>query len=130
VIVEPRELIVVRGLRFTSRCEAHELPVIGVAHVGYVPDAILLDLDDLADAIERCSVGPQRQERLTAAVADWMAAALDPLGVAVVLEADHACYAGASTGGRAANVVTARYRGLLRENAGMRAEFVARCVRR
>jgi GTP cyclohydrolase I len=130
VIVETHELVVVRGMRFSSRCEAHELPYHGVVHVGYLPSARMLDGADLADAIEECATGSQRQERLTAAISDWLAATLEPLGSAVVLEAEHACHAELTAGGRGGNVVTARFRGVLRSDAPLRAEFVARCVRR
>jgi GTP cyclohydrolase I len=120
VIVESRELIVVRGLRFASRCEAHELPVVGVVHVGYVPDGHLLDVEDLADAIEARATLPQRQEQLTAAVSDWLEEHVAPVGTAVVLEADHACYAGRDT-----NVVTTRFRGALQHEPTLRAEFLS-----
>ena len=141
MIVEPREetaspldfageLIVVRGVPFAARCEAHELPFFGVAHVGFIPRDRLLEVADLADAIEQRAEGPQRQERLTAAVSDWVAETLDPLGSAVVVEAEHACHAVGTAGGRSADVVTARFRGVLQSNEPMRAEFVGRLRRR
>ncbi len=141
MIVEPRaqtatalepagELIVVQGVPFTALCEAHELPFLGVAHVGYVPRDRRLDAADLADALEQRAGVPQRQERLTAAVSDWVGETVDPLGSAVVVEAEHACHAVVTAGGRRANVVTARFRGMLQSNAPLRSEFVGRLRRR
>jgi GTP cyclohydrolase I len=124
------ELVVLWGVPFAARCAAHELPFFGVAHVGYMPGARTLDAADLADALERLTQAPQRQERLTAAVSEWIDAALDPRGLGVVLEAEHTCHAGRGAGGRGANVVTARLRGVLKTDAWLRAEFVGRCVRR
>lgn len=123
------ELVVVRGLRFASRCESHELPFVGAAHVGYVCPASAFDAADLADAIERLARRPQRQERLTAAVSEWVAESFQPLGSAVVLEAEHACHAVRTAGGRGANVITTRFRGTLRSDALLRAEFLARLRR-
>lgn len=123
------ELVVERGVPFAARCETHELPFVGVAHVGYVPGAQMLDAPDLADAIERLAVRPQRQERLTVALSDWIEGTFAPPGFAVVLEADHACHAVRTAGGRGANVVTACFRGVLRSDAPLRAEFLARLRR-
>jgi GTP cyclohydrolase I len=124
MIVESRELIVVRGLRFASRCQAHVLPVVGVVHVGYVPDGHVLEVEDLADAIEARASMPQRQEQLTTAVSDWIEENVAPVGTAVVLEAEHACHAGRDT-----NVVTARFRGVVQHDTTLRAEFLSRLRR-
>jgi len=124
MIVESRELIVVRRLRFASRCQAHELPVVGVVHVGYVPDGHLLEVEELADAIEARVAVPQRQEQLTTAVSDWLAENIAPVGTAVVLEAEHACHAGRDT-----NVVTAQFRGVVQHDPTLRAEFFSRLRR-
>ena len=121
------ELVVLRGVPFASKCAAHQLPFFGVAHVGYVPGARTLDAVDLADALERLTHDAQRQERLTAAVCEWIDSTLHPRGVGVVLEAEHSCDVGSGAGGRGANVVTARFRGVLQSDAWLRAEFVGRC---
>jgi GTP cyclohydrolase IA len=118
------ELVVVRGVPFAGRCAAHELPFFGVAHVGYVPGVRALDAADLADALERLTRDPQRQERLTAALSDWIDVTLAPLGAGVILEAEHTCHADRGPGGRGANVVTARFRGVLKSNALLRGEFI------
>jgi len=132
MIVEPleaAELIVVRGLQFAGRCESHELPFFGVAHLGYVPKRRRLDGDELAAELERRARVAQRQERLTNAVSDWMVDQYAPLGVALVLEAEHACHERRGAAGRETKVVTAQFRGVLRHDAPLRAEFLSR-VRR
>jgi GTP cyclohydrolase I len=134
VIVEPREaptaeLIVVCGLQFASRCAAHGLPFFGVVHAGYVPATRRLDLADLAEEIERRARPAQRQERLTTAVSHWMMDALEPFGVALVVEAEHACHGRASADGRETRVVTACFRGVMQDDMPLRAEFLSR-VRR
>src|SRR5947207_333545 len=87
------ELVLVRDIQFASLCEHHLLPFIGVAHVGYLPnaDGQVTGLSKLARAVEVAARRPGLQERMTGAVADAIDKALAPRGVIVVVEAEHLC---------------------------------------
>src|SRR5256885_2292677 len=85
------ELVLARRIPFRSICEHHLLPFVGVAHVGYLPGDRILGLSKLARVVEHFAGRPQVQERLTKQVADWLHTTLEPLGVGVVLEAEHTC---------------------------------------
>jgi GTP cyclohydrolase I len=91
--VEYDDLVLVRGIPFTSLCAHHLFPFRGVAHVGYLPGDRLLGLSKLARAVEHFSRDLQLQERLTVQIADWLGDELEPRGVGVVLEAEHLCMA-------------------------------------
>jgi GTP cyclohydrolase I len=117
------ELVLARRIPFRSICEHHLLPFVGVAHVGYLPDARIIGLSKLARIVEHFACRPQVQERLTKQVADWLQASLAPVGVGVVLEAEHTCMSlrGASASGSL--TTTSTLLGTLRTDAGARAEF-------
>jgi GTP cyclohydrolase I len=117
------ELVLARRIPFRSICEHHLLPFVGVAHVGYLPDARIIGLSKLARIVEHFACRPQVQERLTKQVADWLQASLAPVGVGVVLEAEHTCMTlrGASASGSL--TTTSTLLGTLRTDAGARAEF-------
>lgn len=121
------ELVVVAGIPFDSLCEHHLLPFSGTAHVGYVPGDRLLGLSKFARAVERFSRDLQVQERLTRQVADWIDEQLRPLGVGVVLEAEHLCLSLRGAQARGTRTVTSAFTGVVREDARTRREFLARC---
>ena len=85
------ELVVARAIPFASLCEHHLLPFSGFAYVGYLPDERLVGLSKLARVVNHFSRRLQVQERLTAQVANFLQATLQPKGVGVVLEAEHLC---------------------------------------
>ena len=119
------ELVVARDIPFSSLCEHHLLPFLGVAHVAYMPGDRILGLSKLARVVELFARRPQVQERLTQQIADWVDDHLAPKGVGVVIEAEHACMTlrGAQVAGTTTS--TSALRGLLRENPASRAEFLA-----
>lgn len=119
------ELLVARSLPVQSICEHHMLPFTGVAHIGYVPGERILGLSEFARVVEMFARRPQVQERLTKQIADWLQAELQPLGVGVVIEAEHLCMSlrGVRAGG--STTVTSAVQGLLRDDARTRAEFLA-----
>jgi GTP cyclohydrolase I len=119
------ELVLARSLPVQSVCEHHMLPFVGVAHVGYLPGSRIVGLSKLARVVEMLARRPQVQERLTTEIADWLHANLDPLGVGVVIEAEHLCMTlrGVRAGG--GSTVTSALRGRLREDAASRAEFLS-----
>jgi GTP cyclohydrolase I len=122
------ELVVVRSIPVQSVCEHHFLPFTGVAHVGYVPGERILGLSKFARVVEMFARRPQVQERLTQQVAGWLDTHLHPRGVGVVIEAEHLCMTlrGAQAAGTTTS--TSSVRGLLRDNAQTRNEFLA-CLR-
>jgi GTP cyclohydrolase I len=121
------ELVVVSGIPFDSLCEHHLLPFSGIAHVGYVPGDRLLGLSKFARAIERFARDLQVQERLTRQVADWIDEQLRPIGVGVVLEAEHLCLSLRGAQVRGTRTVTSAFTGVVRDDARTRHEFLARC---
>src|SRR5215510_5146337 len=85
------ELVVARSIPVHSLCEHHLLPFVGVAHIGYLPDAHIVGLSKLARAVEHFARGLQIQERMTKQIADLLEEHLAPRGVGVVIEAEHLC---------------------------------------
>src|SRR5215211_965084 len=119
------ELIVARAIPFHSLCMHHLLPFHGVAHVGYLPDERIIGLSKLGRVVEYFSRDLQIQERLTVQVADWLDRELAPKGVGVVLEAEHMCMSLRGVQKLGATTVTSALRGLVRDDARTRQEFLA-----
>jgi GTP cyclohydrolase IA len=119
------ELVVVRSIPVQSVCEHHLLPFTGVAHVGYLPNDRILGLSKFARVVEMFARRPQVQERLTQQVSDWLDEHLHPVGVGVVIEAEHSCMT--VRGVRAAGSVTrtSALAGAIRDNPSTRTEFLA-----
>jgi len=119
------ELVLARSIPVRSVCEHHLLPFVGVAHVGYLPDARILGLSKLARVVEHFASRPQVQERLTKQVADWLCAQLQPKGVGVVIEAEHTCMTLRGVRAAGSSTVTSTLLGTLRSDARSRQEFFA-----
>lgn len=120
------ELVVVRDIPFHSMCEHHLLPFIGRAHVAYIPrDGRITGLSKIARCVAGYAARPQLQERLTAQVADAMIDELDPLGVLVVIEAEHTCMTMRGIRAAGAMTVTSAVRGSLRSDARSREEALS-----
>jgi len=117
------ELVVAREVPFRSLCEHHLLPFYGYAHVGYLPGGRIVGLSKLARVVELYARRLQVQERMTAQVADWLEAALEPAGVGVVLEAEHLCMTVRGVQAPGARTITSAVRGRLREDPRTRQEF-------
>ncbi len=117
------EMVLVRNIPLYSVCEHHLLPFVGVAHVAYIPkEGRIVGLGRIARVVEALGRRLQVQERLTKQVADLLDTRLKPLGVMVVVEAEHMCMA--MRGARAARAVTvtSAVRGVFRTHAATRAE--------
>jgi GTP cyclohydrolase I len=123
------ELVVSRSIRFTSLCEHHLLPFTGHAHVGYLPGERLVGLSTLARVVTHFAAGLQVQERLTCQIADWLCAELQPKGVGVVLEAEHACMSLRGVRAGEATTVTSALRGHVKDDPRTRAEFLELATR-
>lgn len=119
------ELVLVRDLPVRSLCEHHMLPFVGVAHVGYLPGERIIGLSKTARLVEFYARRPQTQERLTTQVADRLHEALGPVGVGVVVEAEHTCMSVRGARATGARTVTAALRGRLRDDPASRAEFLS-----
>jgi len=119
------ELIVLRDIRFESHCEHHMVPIIGVAHIGYLPQNRVIGISKLARVIEAFAKRLQIQEKLTAQIANIIDEVLKPRGVAVIVEARHQCMTTRGVHKPDATLVTSRMLGELRENASTRREFMA-----
>jgi len=119
------ESIVARSIPFHSLCMHHLLPFQGVAHVGYLPGERIIGLSKLGRVVEFFSRDLQNQERLTTQVADWLERELEPKGVGVVLEAEHMCMSLRGVQKLGAMTVTSALRGLVRDDARTRQEFLA-----
>ncbi len=122
-----REMVILRDIPFYSMCEHHLLPFYGVAHVGYIPNknGRVVGASKLARVVEICAKRPQLQERMTTQIADAICEALQPDGVAVVIQAEHLCMTMRGIKKPGSNVVTSATRGLFRTKAATRAEFLA-----
>ncbi len=123
------ELIVARSIPFHSLCMHHLLPFHGVAHVGYLPGERIIGLSKLGRVVEYFSRDLQIQERLTTQVAGWLERELEPKGVGVVLEAEHLCMSLRGVQKLGAKTVTSALRGLVRDDARTRQEFLALTTR-
>jgi GTP cyclohydrolase IA len=119
------QLVLARDIRFQSLCQHHLLPFHGVAHVGYIPGERILGLSKLARVVELFARRLQVQERLTQQVADWLDEHLAPRGVGVVLEAEHLCMSLRGVRAQGSRTTTSAVRGLLRDDARTRQEFLA-----
>lgn len=120
------EIVVVRDIPLYSMCEHHLLPFIGKAHIAYIPsDGNVIGLSKLARIVNVYAKRPQLQERLTSQIADFLDKELKPLGVAVVVEAQHLCMT--MRGARAAGAVTqtSALRGIAKKDARTRAEIMS-----
>jgi GTP cyclohydrolase IA len=119
------ELVLARATPFSSLCQHHLLPFVGVAHVGYLPAGRILGLSKLARVVELFARRLQLQERLTTQVADWLQDQLAPKGVGVVLEAKHLCMTLRGVRAAGARTITSALHGLLRTGPRSRQEFLA-----
>jgi len=119
------ELVLARAIPFRTVCEHHLLPFSGVAHVGYLPADRIVGLSKLARLAEHFAARPQTQERLTRQIADCLDAHLQPRGVGVVLEAEHACMTHRGVRALGAKTVTSALLGTLRADPRSRGEFFA-----
>jgi len=119
------ELVLVSDIPVHSLCEHHLLPFTGVAHVGYLPDTRILGLSKFARTVEFFARRAQTQERLTTEIAEHLTDRLDPLGVGVVIEAEHTCMSLRGVRAVGTRTVTSALLGTLRTDPSSRAEFLA-----
>ncbi len=119
------EMVLLRDIRFESHCEHHLAPIIGRAHVAYLPRRRVVGISKLARVVEAYAQRLQIQEKMTAQIANTIQEVLNPKGVAVVIEATHQCMTTRGIHKPGATMVTSRMLGLFRSNASTRREFLA-----
>ncbi len=123
--VDYSEMVVVRGISFSSLCEHHLLPFFGTAAVAYIPRGRVIGLSKIPRVVEMYARRLQVQERLTQEIADFLMARLDPKGVGVVIEATHLCATMRGVRKPGTLMTTSAVLGLFRSNDKTRAEFLS-----
>ncbi len=121
---DTEDMVIVRNIELYSLCEHHLLPFIGKCHVGYLPHGKVIGLSKVARIVEMYSRRLQIQERLTKQIADAIQAAVDPRGVAVVVEAKHLCMMMRGVEKQNSVMTTSTMLGLFRERISTRSEFL------
>ena len=121
------EMVILRDIEFESHCEHHMAPIIGVAHVGYIPNGRVVGISKLARVVEAYAKRLQVQEKMTAQIANCIQNVLKPKGVGVVIVAKHECMTTRGVHKTGVSMVTSKLLGSFREDARTRAEFL-QCV--
>jgi GTP cyclohydrolase I len=119
------EIVLLRDIRFESFCEHHMAPIIGKAHVAYLPSTRVIGISKLARLIEIFARRMQIQEKMTAQIANTLDEVLQPKGVAVVIEAQHQCMTTRGIHKPGVSMVTSRLLGAFRSNPDTRREFLS-----
>jgi GTP cyclohydrolase I len=118
------DLVMLRDIRVESHCEHHLAPFLGVAHVAYLPDGRILGISKIARVVEIFAKRLQTQEALTAQIADAIETALQPRGVAVLIEAEHQCMSMRGVRQPGVKTITTRFTGALEADASYRDRFL------
>jgi|TARA_B100000768_G_C11230915_1_gene355019 GTP cyclohydrolase I len=118
------EVVIVRNIRVESHCEHHMVPIVGVAHVGYIPNNRVVGISKLARVVDIYGKRLQTQETMTALIADTINRVLEPKGVAVVIDANHECMSTRGIHKTESSTITSRMLGSFRDNIETRAEFM------
>jgi GTP cyclohydrolase I len=119
------EMVVLRDIRFESHCEHHLAPIIGRAHVGYLPARKVVGISKLARVVDAYARRLQVQEKMNAQIANCIQQVLEPKGVAVVIEAAHQCMTTRGVHKPGVTMVTSTMLGAFREDSRTRREFLA-----
>jgi GTP cyclohydrolase I len=119
------EIVLLRDIRFESHCEHHMAPIIGKAHVAYLPHRRVVGISKLARVVEAFAKRLQIQEKMTAQIANLIDEVLQPNGTAVVIEAAHQCMTTRGVHKSGVTMVTSRMLGAFRDDVATRREFLA-----
>src|ERR671912_933147 len=119
------EMVVLKNIRFESYCEHHMVPIIGRAHVAYLPKNRVVGISKLARVVEAYAKRLQIQEKMTSQIANTIEEVLQPKGVAVVIEAEHQCMSTRGVHQTGVAMVTSRMLGAFRDDANTRRELMA-----
>ena len=118
------DAVIVRNIRVESHCEHHMVPILGVAHVGYIPNKRVVGISKLARIVDIFGKRLQTQETMTAQIADTIDRVLEPKGVAVVIDAGHQCMSTRGIHKTESSTITSRMLGIFREKPETREEFM------
>ncbi len=119
------EMVVLKDIRFESYCEHHMVPIIGLAHIAYLPNSRVVGISKLARVLDAYAKRLQIQEKMTAQIAKAIDEVLEPKGVAVVLEAAHQCMTTRGVHKPGVNMVTSHMLGAFRQDEATRKEFLS-----
>ena len=118
------DLVIVRDIEFHSHCEHHMVPIVGKAHVGYLPDHKVVGLSKIARVVDIFAHRLQTQEALTAQIAGVMQEVLNPRGVAVMIEAEHMCMAMRGIRKQGSTTLTSTFTGSFKDNPEEQIRFI------
>lgn len=118
------DLVMLRDIRLESHCEHHMLPIIGVAHVAYLPRDRVVGISKIARVVEIFAKRLQTQETMTAQIAEAMEQALNPRGVAILIDALHQCMTTRGVHKPGASTITTRFTGVFAQDADYRERFL------
>lgn len=118
-----KDMVLIRDIVFHSHCEHHMVPIHGKAHVGYLPDGKVLGLSKIARLVDVFAHRLQTQESMTAQIADQIQSVLAPLGVAVMIEAEHMCMVMRGIRREGSQTITTAFTGRFSEDSDERARF-------
>ena len=118
------EIVLVKDILLESHCEHHMVPILGKAHVAYLPDKRVVGLSKLARVVDLYAKRLQTQETMTAQIADTIDEVLKPKGVAVVIDAEHQCMSSRGVSKKGTSTVTSRMLGAFRDSQKSRMEFM------
>lgn len=121
------ELVIVHNIPVMSKCEHHMSDIVGLAHVGYIPNGKIVGLSKLARLVDVFARRMQVQERLTTQIADTLNDTLDPVGVGVLIRATHHCISSRGVKIHGSVTTTSAMRGALLDEVSCRAEFLQLC---
>lgn len=119
------EMVLLKNMRFESHCEHHIAPIIGRAHIAYLPDKRVVGISKLARLLDIYAKRLQTQEVMTAQIADTLQKVLEPKGVAVVIDAVHQCMTTRGVHKTETSTITSRMHGTFKTDPRTRAEFMA-----
>ncbi|GAA0602935.1 GTP cyclohydrolase I FolE [Paenochrobactrum glaciei] len=119
------DLVLVKDINFHSHCEHHMVPIIGKAHVAYLPDGEVVGLSKIARTVEVFARRLQTQENITAQIANSIQTILKPRGVAVLLEAEHMCMAMRGIRKQGSSTITTTFTGEFRDNVNEQVRFMS-----
>jgi GTP cyclohydrolase I len=118
------DMVMLRSIRMESHCEHHLVPILGTAHIAYLPDRRVVGISKLARVLDSFARRLQTQETLTAQVADCIQTALQPRGVAVLIDAQHQCMTTRGVHKPDVSMVTTRFTGAFQDDQDLRNRFL------
>ena len=118
-----RDMVLVRDIPFYSHCEHHMVPFVGKAHIGYYPSKGVVGLSKLARIVDVYARRLQTQETMTAQIADVIEEALEPRGIAILVEAEHMCMSMRGVQKQGSSTMTTQYRGVFRDDPAEQVRF-------